>query len=127
MNGLVKTERNNPKLILDSPDYQFLLYHLSFTKDETQWLASMKKSIHIRFEGKVQKVGFRNSCKMIATNLGIKGSAINLKTGGVELSAWGEAEALKKMVEELRLRFSISDEFELPALGDCKEQEFRTG
>ena len=53
-------------------------------------------------KGRVQGVFFRASTRRVAESLGIRGHAINLPDGAVEVLACGEADALDQLAEWLR-------------------------
>jgi acylphosphatase len=55
-----------------------------------------------RVEGRVQGVWFRESTRQQAAKLGIRGYAINLPDGSVEVLACGESAALDTLAEWLR-------------------------
>ncbi len=48
------------------------------------------KTIEIRISGKVQKVGFRNCVKRIASTVNVKGEVMNLSDGTVRALASGD-------------------------------------
>jgi acylphosphatase len=52
--------------------------------------------------GRVQGVFFRDSTRRVAESLGIRGHAINLANGDVEVLACGEAEAIDRLAAWLR-------------------------
>jgi acylphosphatase len=53
--------------------------------------------------GRVQGVWFRDSTRREAQRLGIKGHAINLANGNVEVMAVGSAAALRELEQWLRI------------------------
>lgn len=53
-------------------------------------------------KGRVQGVWFRDSTRQQARSLGIKGHAINLPNGDVEVLAIGEPEALQNLAQWLQ-------------------------
>jgi acylphosphatase len=55
------------------------------------------KAIRCVIKGRVQGVWFRDSTRRVAEPLGIRGSAINLADGSVEVVACGTEEALAKL------------------------------
>jgi len=54
----------------------------------------MKECRKFRVKGRVQGVWFREPTRQQASGLGIKGSAINLPDGSVEVLACGKPDAL---------------------------------
>ncbi len=56
------------------------------------------KTIEIRVSGKVQKVGFRNCVKRIASRLNVKGEVMNLSDGTVRVLASGDEIVLEKFL-----------------------------
>jgi acylphosphatase len=56
------------------------------------------KTIEIRISGKVQKVGFRNCIKRIASRLNVKGEVMNLSDGTVRVLASGDEIVLEKFL-----------------------------
>jgi acylphosphatase len=56
------------------------------------------KTIEIRISGKVQKVGFRNCIKRIASRLNVKGEVMNLSDGTVRALASGDEILLEKFL-----------------------------
>jgi len=63
----------------------------------------MLKRIHAKVYGVVQGVGFRRFVQIHAKRLGLKGYAMNLPDGTVEVVAEGYEEALKKLLEYLKI------------------------
>ena len=59
------------------------------------------KTIEIRIAGRVQGVGFRACIKRIATNLGVRGEAMNLPDGRVLITATSEPVILDKFISML--------------------------
>jgi acylphosphatase len=53
-------------------------------------------------KGRVQGVFFRASTRRVAESLGVRGHAINLPDGAVEVLACGQADALDQLAEWLR-------------------------
>ncbi len=51
--------------------------------------------------GRVQGVYYRRSAQRVAESLGVTGSARNLPDGRVEVVAWGEDDAVTRLVEWL--------------------------
>ena len=61
----------------------------------------MKRTIRCIVTGRVQGVFFRASTRAVAQQLGIRGHAINLANGSVEVIAYGTAEQLECLREFL--------------------------
>ncbi len=59
------------------------------------------ESWHLHFEGNVQGVGFRYTCRMIAESRGVGGWVRNLSDGRVEALITGEPGRLGQFVEQL--------------------------
>lgn len=66
---------------------------------------SREKCLHIYFEGRVQGVGFRYTCRYLANSHNIKGWVMNLPDGRVELLAQGEEEDLNAFIRDLKNEF----------------------
>ncbi|MGC9105667.1 MAG: acylphosphatase [Thermoprotei archaeon] len=62
----------------------------------------MLKRMRVRVYGIVQGVGFRNFVKFHADRMGIKGYAMNLNDGSVEVVAEGQEELLLKLLEKIK-------------------------
>ena len=54
----------------------------------------MDKAIRCRIRGRVQGVFFRHSARRLAVSLGLRGHAVNLPDGSVEVVACGEQAAV---------------------------------
>ena len=59
-------------------------------------MAEVKKTVRSIIHGRVQGVFFRDTARQVARRLNIKGSAINLLDGTVEVIAEGAASAVKQ-------------------------------
>ena len=59
-------------------------------------MTDAKKTARFIIHGRVQGVFFRDTARQVARRLDIKGSAINLLDGTVEIVAEGTPEAVKK-------------------------------
>jgi Acylphosphatases len=72
----------------------------------TKWsdseVARMLRRLKVRVYGVVQGVGFRNFVKIHADRMGIKGYAMNLSDGSVEVVAEGQEEMLYKLLEKIK-------------------------
>ena len=55
-----------------------------------------KKTVRSIIHGRVQGVFFRDTARQVARRLNIKGSAVNLSDGSVEVIAEGAANAVEK-------------------------------
>ena len=58
-------------------------------------MAKTKKTVQSIIHGRVQGVFFRDTARQVARRLNIKGSAVNLSDGTVEVIAEGAASAVK--------------------------------
>ncbi|OJU80694.1 MAG: hypothetical protein BGO10_02640 [Chlamydia sp. 32-24] len=67
----------------------------------------MKK--HIIVHGKVQGVGFRATVNRLVKDFGIKGKAINLDDGTVEVYLEGEPNLIDHTISALQTLFAISN------------------
>ncbi len=72
----------------------------------------------IRFEGRVQRIGFRHEVRLIAEKLGLTGCARNLPDGSVLVELQGSPEAIARLVLTMkglkRIRITGCVEEELP-------------
>ena len=59
-------------------------------------MAEVKKTVRWIIHGRVQGVFFRDTARHVARRLNIKGSAVNLSDGTVEVIAEGSASAVKQ-------------------------------
>lgn len=59
------------------------------------------ESWHIYFEGRVQGVGFRSTCRIIANSIGVCGWVRNLSDGRVEALISGDPGTLRHFLEQL--------------------------
>ena len=59
-------------------------------------MAEVKKTVRWIIHGRVQGVFFRDTARQVARRLNIKGSAVNLSDGTVEVIAEGSASAVKQ-------------------------------
>jgi len=82
-----------------------------------------------KVSGRVQGVFFRANTRNVAVSLDIRGHAINLADGSVEVRACGDAEAVDKLaawLQEGPPKASVTSVDELPA--ECTSPgRFRTG
>ena len=60
-----------------------------------------QKTVRAVVSGRVQQVGFRQSCRQMARSLGLVGWVQNLADGRVEVLAQGDAEQLDQLVSWL--------------------------
>ena len=59
-------------------------------------MAETKKTVRSIIHGRVQGVFFRDTARQVARRLNIKGAAVNLSDGTVEVIAEGAASAVKQ-------------------------------
>lgn len=62
----------------------------------------MIKNALLLVEGRVQGVGFRYTTKLIADEIGIKGTVRNNEDGTVSIEAVGEEKQLEKFIEKIK-------------------------
>ena len=62
-----------------------------------------ERSIHAVVSGRVQMVGFRQTCRHMARSLSLVGWVRNLSDGRVELFAQGDSMAVDRLVEWARV------------------------
>ena len=84
----------------------------------------MKNTIHLRFEGKVQEVGFRKTTQRFARKMGIGGWIKNLADGSVEMVAWGFQEDLDRLILRLEGIFLIEKKIPMDALTGLNPEDF---
>lgn len=70
-------------------------------------MAASTQRIHVFFTGRVQGVGFRQTVKDLATEIGLRGWVRNLDDGRVEMLAEGPEADLKLLLGRLREQFHI--------------------
>lgn len=58
----------------------------------------MDKAVHAYVSGRVQAVGYRQTCRSMARSLDLVGWVRNLRDGRVELFAQGEAENVDRLI-----------------------------
>ncbi|HEY4607350.1 MAG TPA: acylphosphatase [Acidimicrobiia bacterium] len=56
------------------------------------------KAVHATVSGRVQQVGFRQSCRQVARSLTVVGWVRNMPEGGVEVFAQGEGEDVDDLI-----------------------------
>ena len=89
----------------------------------------MNECRKFRVEGRVQGVWFRESTRQQASRLAIRGYAINLPDGSVEVLACGEPDALEELAKWLHQgpRMALVQAVKESRFdGDCPK-EFSTG
>lgn len=59
----------------------------------------MDKAVHVYVSGRVQQVGFRQTCRSIARSLDLVGWVRNLADGRVEIFAQGEPEDVDQLID----------------------------
>jgi acylphosphatase len=62
-------------------------------------------SKHIIFSGKVQRVGFRNKARSVATSRQLTGFVRNLTNGTVEMLVQGKAQAVGECLKDIKQFF----------------------
>jgi acylphosphatase len=84
---------------------------------------ALQRSEHVVFRGEVQGVGFRWTCRRLATALGLRGWVRNLPDGSVEAVLQGEPEQVRSLLQALlnepgRIRVSetLQRRLELPPI-----------
>lgn len=87
------------------------------------------KTLKFTVTGKVQGVWFRQSTKNRAEQLGLRGYAINLDDGRVEVVAAGREEALQQLAEFVALGPEMAEvtQVETKVLEDLPFNGFTTG
>ncbi|MBU1197538.1 acylphosphatase [Candidatus Micrarchaeota archaeon] len=64
----------------------------------------MNKAVHVIVSGSVQGVGYRYSVLRIAARFPVAGFVRNLSDGRVEIQAEGEENALKHLVDAIKIQ-----------------------
>lgn len=85
-----------------------------------------QKRVKINVKGKVQGVWYRQSTLETAISLSIRGWVKNLPDGSVEITAEGDTEAIKSLIEWCKKGPPLAvvkevDIVELPYIGDLPE------
>lgn len=57
------------------------------------------KAIHLLVSGRVQAVGYRQTCRSVARSLGLAGWVRNLADGRVEVFAQGTPEQIDRLID----------------------------
>jgi acylphosphatase len=68
--------------------------------------ANMVVCKHLRYSGRVQGVGFRQTARMIADKYPVAGYVRNLPNGDVEVIAQGEADSVQSFLTEVAQRMA---------------------
>jgi len=87
----------------------------------------MEKRYNIFFSGTVQGVGFRYTAKALADKYALKGWAMNIPNGNVELEIEGFDTDLNSFLEDLKGEFkNYIEKVDLKELAHCGEyKDFR--
>lgn len=82
---------------------------------------------HIVFSGRVQAVGFRYHCSMMAKTYHLTGWVRNLDSGDVEMEVQGNSQVLEKYLEHLGKgsMFIRIDHMEINDIAEITEREFK--
>lgn len=57
------------------------------------------KAVHVHVTGKVQGVGYRQTCRSVARSHGLVGYVRNLWDGRVEIFAQGDSESIDRLLD----------------------------
>ncbi|MEI5995531.1 acylphosphatase [Candidatus Enterococcus mansonii] len=60
------------------------------------------RKVRMNVQGRVQGVGFRYMTKMVADELGIKGTVRNEEDGSVSIESFGEDEAINRFIKKVK-------------------------
>jgi acylphosphatase len=82
--------------------------------------ATMLVCKHVRYSGRVQGVGFRQTAQTIASNYAVVGYVRNLAQGDVELVVQGEDVVVQAMLQELVRRMESN-------IRQCVERDEQVG
>jgi acylphosphatase len=80
----------------------------------------------VRFEGRVQGVGFRYTTKDLARGFEVRGTVKNLPDGSVELEVTGEREEVESFIKEIAEESPLAHHIksmhvtDIPPLGPIK-------
>jgi len=79
----------------------------------------------VYFEGRVQGVGFRYTCRQIAKGFEVTGWVRNLPDGRVEMQVMGEEEEVTDFIHEIAVESAVASGIrhhlieDIPPLKDC--------
>ena len=88
-------------------------------------MTDAKKTARFIIHGRVQGVFFRDTARQVARRLDIKGSAINLLDGTVEIVAEGTPEAVKKFQSWLAIGPDMATVTKVETVGLESQIEFK--
>lgn len=80
----------------------------------------------VHFEGRVQGVGFRYTCRELAKGFEIVGTVRNLPDGRVEMEVMGEDEEVEDFIHEIVVESAVASGIrhhvfeDIPPLADCR-------
>ncbi|MGA0899485.1 MAG: acylphosphatase [Luteolibacter sp.] len=62
----------------------------------------------VHFEGRVQGVGFRYTCRELAKGFDVVGTVKNLPDGRVEMEVMGEKEEIEEFISEIAVESAVA-------------------
>lgn len=62
----------------------------------------------VHFEGRVQGVGFRYTCRELAKGFDVVGTVKNLPDGRVEMEVMGEKEEIEEFIQEIVVESAVA-------------------
>ena len=80
----------------------------------------------VHFEGRVQGVGFRYTCRELAKGFDVVGTVKNLPDGRVEMAVMGEEEEVEDFIHEIAVESAVASGVknhvvqEIEPLEDCR-------
>ena len=80
----------------------------------------------VHFEGRVQGVGFRYTCRELSKGFDVIGTVKNLADGRVEMEVMGEEEEVGEFIHEIAVESAVASGVknhvvvEIPLLDGCK-------
>lgn len=80
----------------------------------------------VHFEGRVQGVGFRYTCRQLAKGFDVVGTVKNLPDGRVEMEVMGEEEEVTDFIHEIAVESAVASGVknhfveEVPLLEGCR-------